>query len=290
MQGEPSKAYGFIIYLIKAPLLHFVLAGGVIFACYQAYDPENRTSQEHVIHVTPGRLTQLAAIFEQTWQRAPTKDELTSMVDDFVLEEIYYREAVSAGLDHNDTLIRRRLRQKMEFLTDDLAAAEPSDDLLLRFVQQNVERFQQPSTITFRQIFFNPSQLGGDAGKVFTEALAQLQQGGQPKGHPTLLPELMVGASLQQVSATFGKDFAEAIAGIEVGRWSQPVRSGYGMHLVRVDQRTPARLPEFASIRSAALREWEHERRTTLRKQIENELLSKYQVTIEWPQPKDSEG
>ncbi|WP_193210695.1 peptidyl-prolyl cis-trans isomerase [Luteolibacter marinus] len=276
--------------ILKEPLLHFVLIGALIFALYQRFDPEAEAPGETEVVVTSGRIQQLSAIFQKTWQRPPTRDELQGLVDDFILEEIYYREATAAGLDHNDTLIRRRLRQKMEFLTDDLAAGTPGDEELAEFVEANPERFRKPPATTFRQIFFNPDKLGDQRDQIIADAAAELAKGEVPEGHPTLLPPDMSGATPKRVTATFGEEFAGALAGLEVGKWSEPIRSGFGIHFVRVDDRTDAELPPLGEIRPVVLREWEHEQREAFRDRFQSELLKKYEVTVEWPATNTPKG
>ena len=270
--------------ILKEPLLHFVLIGAIIFACYQAFDPEAKEPGENEIRVTPGRITQLSEIFKKTWQRPPTRAELEGLIDDFILEEIYYREASAAGLDRDDTLIRRRLRQKMEFLTEDLSKTVPSDEQLREFVMKNPERFRQASETTFRQIFFNPDQLGKDRDQILQDAASKLEKGEEPEGHSTLLPSSMQKASPDQITGTFGEEFAKAIASLEVGKWSAAMRSAFGIHLVRIDARADARVPPLEEIREVATREWEHDQRNAFRERFQNELRRKYEIIIEWPE------
>jgi len=269
--------------ILKEPLLHFVLIGGLIFALYQAFDPAAEAPGDDEIHVSPGRIAQLSAVFQKTWQRPPTRGELQGLVDDFILEEIYYREATAAGLDHNDTLIRRRLRQKMEFLSDDLGVGTPDEEELREFVTQHPERFRQPPATTFRQIFFNPDKLGEDPNELMRSVAARLENGGEPEGHATLLPAAMSEASPDRIAATFGDEFAGAVAGLEVGSWSEPIRSSFGIHFVRIDARTEAKLPPLEEIRAEALREWEHDRRVAFRERFRRELQDKYEITVGWP-------
>lgn len=275
---------------LKEPLLHFVLLGGLIFAFYQAFDPEAREPGETELRVSPGRIMQLSEIFKKTWQRPPTKDELQGLVDDFVLEEIYYREATTAGLDQDDTLIRRRLRQKMEFLRDDMAIGTPTDEQLTEFVQEHPDRFHNPATFTFRQIFFNPDKLEDDGDKIIEAAKTALAEGKEPESHATLLPAAMEETTPGQIAGTFGESFAEELAKLETGKWNGPIRSGFGIHFIRVDDKQESTQPPLDEIRAVAQREWEHEERKAFQKRVEKQLLDKYQVTVEWPKDETPEG
>lgn len=275
--------------LLKEPLLYFVIIGGLVFALNQKIDPETRIPGDGDIVVTPGRIEQLSTVFQKTWQRPPTGAELKGLIEDFVLEEIYYREAKTAGLDQDDTLIRRRLRQKLEFLSDDLSAVEATDQDLRAFMEENPERFALPGSFTFKQIFFHPDKLGENPDEALAEAAVLLEEGKEPEGHSSLLPQAMLEATPMQVAGTFGKEFADALTGLETGKWLGPLKSSFGFHFVKVDEREAGGMPEFEQVRPQVQREWEHEKRESFRDKFNRKLLEKYEVTIEWPEPQTPE-
>jgi hypothetical protein len=270
--------------LLKEPLLHFVVIGGLLFAAYQHFNPKGGEPGETEIVVSAGRIEQLSAIFSRTWQRRPTKEELQHLVDDFIIEEIYYREATAAGLDRDDTLIRRRMRQKLEFLTDDLATTTPGDDELRQFVEKHPDRFRVPGSATFRQIFFTPEKLGDAPDDALAATTALLAKGELPEGHASLLPQEMSNATPAQIAGTFGKDFADQLGELPAGQWSKPLRSSFGYHFVRVDERILGELPTLDKIRPQALREWEREQREQFREKFDRKLREKYHITIKWPE------
>ena len=149
--------------ILKEPLLHFLLIGAVLFFVFDLVSDQNTDIDDEKILVSVGRIVQLSNIFGKTWQRPPTREELQGLVDDFVLEEIYYRQAVAMGIDRDDTIIRRRLRQKFEFLTDDVAASiQPTDEELSEYLAAHPETFRRDSTYTFRQVYINPEKFGDD--------------------------------------------------------------------------------------------------------------------------------
>lgn len=270
--------------ILKEPLFHFALIGLLLFVCFRAFDPEAGEEGDHEIRVPAARIEQLASIFRKTWQRPPTRNELEGLVDDFIVEEMYYREATAAGLDENDTLIRRRLRQKLEFLTEDLTGGQPDDEILRAFVEENPDRFRKPPGISFRQVFFNPERFGEDAEAQLAIASEALKEGKDPGGHPTLLPGEMSQATPQLVVGTFGSEFAKAIEDLPIGVWSEPLSSAFGIHFVKVRERIPGSVPPFEEIRKVALREWEHDRNLSFREQFDKSLREKYSVSIEWPE------
>src|SRR5580693_10753985 len=121
--------------ILREPLLHFILLGAAICAVY-GFVTSHRTDKPGEIVVTQGTLENIITGFTRTWQRPPTEDELRGLVRDYIREEAAYREALAMGLDRDDTIVRRRLRQKLEFLSDDIAShAEPSDTDLQAFLR-----------------------------------------------------------------------------------------------------------------------------------------------------------
>lgn len=270
------------------PLCHFLLIGGALFLIYALMNPSTPGDSDRKIVVGAGRIEQLATIFVKTWQRPPTPEELQGLIDDYVLEEVYYRKAMAMGIDKNDTMIRRRMRQKMEFLSDDAAAlAEPSDEELKEYLAANESKFRVEPVYTFQQIFFNPEKHPGDP-QAYVRAKAEiLWAGGKVEGDQTLLPEFFAEAPSQAVDSTFGTGFAKQLNVLPLGQWSGPVVSGIGLHLVRLESLRPGRLPHLQEIRPLVLREWANEKRLELRQKFNAELLKDYKVVIEWPKPRE---
>lgn len=273
----------FIRRILCEPVLHFLLIGVGLFVVYEwatRLEPQN---DDNEIIVSAGRIQQLASVFGKTWQRTPTADELKGLIDDFVLEEIYYRKAVAMGIDRDDTIIRRRLRQKLEFLTDDVAAmVEPTEKELAEYLAAKANRFRQSPTYTFEQIYFNPDQHGSDAEAKVSQQLALLRAG-EDVGDASLLPASFEQVGRQEVDGTFGAGFSELLDGLGFGDWQGPIRSGLGLHLVKVESRTTGKLPELAQIRNVVEREWKNEKRITTRQKMNNRFLEEYEVVIEWP-------
>jgi PPIC-type PPIASE domain len=268
------------------PLSQFLLIGAALFVVYAIMNPASPGDSDRKIVVSAGRIEQLASIFAKTWQRPPTPEELKGLIDDYVIEEVYYRKAVTMGIDKNDTMIRRRMRQKMEFLSDDAAAlAEPGDEELKSYLAANESKFRVEPVYTFRQIFFNPEKHPGDP-QAYVQARAEvLHTGGEVEGDQTLLPVSFEEVSARTVDSTFGTGFAKKLDDLTLGQWSGPVASGIGLHLVRLESRQPGRLPDLQQIRPLVQREWANQKRLDLRQKFNAELLKDYKVVIEWPKP-----
>jgi hypothetical protein len=273
---------------LREPLLHFLLIGAALFLLYHFLN-QGQSGAPREIVVTGSRVEALAENFAKTWMRPPTAQELAGLIDDYVAEEVYYREAVAMGLDRDDTVIRRRLRQKMEFISEDVASAvEPTEAQLQAYLQQHAEKFLEPPRLTFQQVFFSTERRGDAAGRDAEKLLAELNAGRGPAhpaeaGDTTLLPPAMELASAQDIVNTFGSDFASAVDKAPVGQWSGPVQSGFGVHLVRVDAREAGKAPTLAEIRPLVQREWQSDQRRSVNDALLTKLRAKYEVRVEGP-------
>ena len=272
--------------LLREPLLHFLLIGAALFVLYGLLNRGQSGAPREIV-ISEARVEALAGNFATVWMRPPTAVELKGLIHDYVAEEVYYREAVAMGLDQDDTVIRRRLRQKMEFISEDVAAAaEPTDAQLQSYLEQHADKFALPATLTFQQVYLSPERrreaVRADAEKL----LAELQAGRGPAdpteaGDATLLPATMEAASPQVIVNTFGEEFARQIDEAAVGQWSGPIESGFGLHLVKVSERVAGSAPSLAEIRPIVLREWQSEQRRALNESFLDTLRSKYEVRVE---------
>ena len=275
--------------ILREPLLHFLLIGAALFVVFGLVNDRTFSNADTQVVVSVGRIEQLENIFAKTWQRSPTKEELKGLVDDFVLEEIYYRQAVAMGIDRDDTVIRRRLRQKFEFLTDDMAAAAvPTDGELANYLAANADVFMTDTTYTFEQVYINPDRPGVDLDGYIAEQLSALRAGNVVVGDSALLPTFFDATPDRVVDSNFGLGFSDSLDLLTAGEWQGPVESGLGIHLVRIEARVEGTLPDLSDIRPLVEREWAHEKRLETRRIINEQLLNEYDVVIEWPTEQSS--
>jgi hypothetical protein len=273
--------------ILKEPLLHFLLLGAALFMAYGLMSEPGSSGAPGDIVVTEGQVEHLVAGFSKTWQRPPTDGELKGLIDDWVRDEIATREAMALGLDKDDTVIRRRLRQKLEFVSDDIAAqTEPTDADLNAYLQAYPESFRVEPQFTFSQVFLDPAKHGNNLASDTAQLLAQLQQLGAKVDSSALGDSLLLERTFQSVPTSeiakqFGEEFAAALGKLSPGQWQGPVESGYGVHLVLIHERTEGRLPELADVRDNVIREWANARRLELNEKFYKELLKRYTVTIE---------
>jgi hypothetical protein len=268
--------------LWREPLLHFVLIGAALFLFYDFVgrgDSEVPTPKR--IIVSSGQVEQLVANFERTWSRPPTLKELDALVEGHVREEVFYREALSLGLDRNDAVVRRRLRQKMEFLTDTAAdILEPTVGELEAYLAANAQTYRSGPQLAFEQIYLGETP-DPDSVTLSLKAL-RIDPVADPTalGKSTLLPARLDLSPPQAVDGMFGQGFFERVAEVSPGAWAGPVDSAYGVHLVRVLDSQSARMPRLEDVRAAVLRDWKAAKTQEIRESYYAQLRERYVVEI----------
>jgi PPIC-type PPIASE domain len=275
--------------VLKEPLVHFLLAGAVLFGAYAwiIRTPERPTADKTAqVQVSAGDVRWLAENWTTQWQRPPTRDELRGLITDYLNEQLLAREARALGLEDNDVIVRRRLAQKLTFLIDDTARrAEPTEQELQQYYEANAQHFRSDARISFAHIYFSP-QRRADARSDAADALKLLLTEGTTTSTADLGDRLLIRPELrdeteQSVSNTFGPDFARAVFALGTDSWSGPVQSGYGLHLVRVSTMKEARVPPLSEIRERVAAEWRREQETRAKDRYLAELRKKYDVVAD---------
>lgn len=272
----------------KEPLLHFLLAGAVVFALYGWINDGSgvESKEERMVRITAGQVEWLKQTWVRQWGRPPNEDELQGVVAGYLKEELLSREARELKLDENDTIVRRRLAQKMDFMVQDTAQlAEPGEEELRQLFESHSARFQIPARIAFTHVFFNHDKRGVKTSADALEALEQLSQArtGNPHdfGDRFLSSYDFDEAEEQTVAGVFGQEFAHRVFTIEPGEWQGPIESGYGLHLVRVTKKEPAGLPDFAMVKEDVATFWRQQREREGRERYFSTLLEKYDVVVD---------
>lgn len=273
--------------LAREPLLHFLIAGAVLFGAYAWLNrggDDAAGSAARTVRITAAEVEWLKQIWARQWQRPPSESELKGLVADYLKEELLAREARALKLDENDTVVRRRLAQKMEFIVQDTAQlAEPSEDELRRLYDSHRERFQSPARVSFTHVYFNRDRRGARAVADARVALQRLSQRASASdvGDRFLAQYDFNDADEQAVASVLGQEFARRVLALEPGRWQGPIESGYGLHLVRVAKKHAAQPREFAAVRSELLDLWRLQREQEGREQYFAALLKKYDVVVD---------
>ena len=274
---------GRIARWLREPLLHFLLIGALLFAVAEW---RGRTGTQRIV-VTAGQVQNLVAGFQRTWQRPPDDSEMKSLLDELVREEIATREAIAMGLDRDDTVVRRRLRQKFEFLVEDEGAAPPTDAALQAWLDGHAPLYLGEARVTFRQVALvaKPGRaLEADAKRV----VDQLAKAGPDAhidklGDSLMLPVEVDRMPLGEVGRVFGPGFAEGIMAAPKGAWSGPIRSGFGLHAVLVHEVEVPRPPTLAEARVKVERDYVADQRKRGLEARYARLLERYPVVIEKP-------
>jgi parvulin-like peptidyl-prolyl isomerase len=270
-----------LIRLLREPLLHFLLLGGLLFAIFGRGGSDVGESNQQIV-VSGADIDRLDVAFSRTWNRPPDADEQQAQIQDYIREEVLYRTALGLGLDKDDTIIRRRLRQKMEFLLED-TVPPPQETELRAYYQAHQEKFRSEPLISFHQIFVSKKR-GGTAEADAQQILARLVTGvpgAEDEGDPLALGDGFSLMPLGQIVAEFGEGFAHAVAQEAVGHWVGPLQSAFGLHLVLVTATKPAQLAPFEQLRAAVEREWFAEHRTSAQDAQFDVLRARYQVIVQ---------
>jgi len=280
---------------LREPLLHFLLIGFALFAVY-AYMHRGRGGVEssRQIVLSLDELQQMDTYFVSQWHRQPTPAEFQAMVEDKVREEVLYREGLAMGLDKDDTIVKRRMAQKMQFLAEDVAAAhEPSTAELKAWFDKNSSKFALPSRYSFRHLYFSPDKRGqnaqNDAVKVLTKITGQPEDSKQAVfADPFMFQDYYGDRTPEALVKEFGPQFAVALEKVKPGSWQGPMESGYGWHLVFVDTVIPGRIPTLEEIESDVKTAWLGEQKAAAWQKVYGEMRAKYAVLL--PGPSDKEA
>lgn len=273
--------------LTREPLFHFVILGLAIFAIYAFASHRLSTDDSTTIRITESDVELQSATFQRQWQRPPTESELENLVKARVREEVLYREALAVGLDTNDMVVRRRMVQKMEMLSQDLALlADPTDAELQAFFDESQEDYRIPPEFSFSHIYFNADHRGDAAEADAMKVLARLRaQNPPPSRAPELGDRFMLGHDFnrqppQLISRSFGRQFADALAELEPG-WQGPVLSGYGLHLVFLKERVDGRIPIWTEVRDRLVMDFNRMRGDRSKDALYEALAAKYEIVID---------
>jgi peptidyl-prolyl cis-trans isomerase C len=277
--------------LLREPLVHFLVLGGVLFGAYfLEREPGTDDASSKEIRLTVDDLAQLLMVFESKWRRQPTEEEFTALVDDRVREDVLYREALTLGLDKEDEIVKRRMAQKMKFLAEDVATArEPTTEELRSWFTRHSGLFATPARYSFRHLYFSPDRRGGAARDDAADALTKLA--GQPQGSALatslgdafMFQDYYGDRAPQAIAREFGPEFAQAVEKLAPGAWQGPVKSGYGWHLVFVDTVIPGRIPAFEEVAEDVKTAWLGEQKAEAWQKAYDEMRSKYTVLLPVP-------
>jgi hypothetical protein len=271
--------------LLREPLFQFLVIGAALFGVFHLVDKRKGETPERIV-ISSARIANLADGFERTWRRPPSKEELQGLLDDYIRDEVFYREGRAAGLDRDDVIIRRRVRQKMEFFAEDSSAQEPSNEQLSAYLRSNPERFRTEDRVTFHHVFLSAAWRGTAIDRDSQQVASALNAADAKTdtaelGDPFLLGEEFQALSQSDVAGIFGDGFAQQMSAIEKGHWQGPIASSFGQHFVYISERSPGSLPPLDAVREAVRREWSNARRLESEQKLYASLRERYEIVVE---------
>jgi peptidyl-prolyl cis-trans isomerase C len=284
----PSAQSSRLRQWLREPLLHFLAAGLALFVAGHFLNPDRSASDQlNRIELTEDDLRRLDVVWTLQWGRPPTPDERRNLVEDRIREEVLYREALALGLDRGDTIVKRRLAQKIQFLAEDVSGLrEPGDAELRAWFARNGAGFASPGRASFRHRYFSFDKRGDRARETAAWALETLggQRGdsaGASLGDPFMFQDYYGDRAAEDVARVFGTSFAEALFQLTPGAWQGPIESGLGWHLVWVDSIEAGRVPAYEEVEPAVRAAWLDEQRVESRRRAFEAMRARYQVV--WP-------
>jgi PPIC-type PPIASE domain len=276
--------------VLREPLFQFTMLGGALFLAWPLIQDKVAPPQNRIV-ITAQQIERATDYFYQTHLRLPDPDELQPLIEEQIQTEVEFREGLALGLDRDDEIIRRRIKQKLEFMTEDVIdQAKPGDAALQAYLDARREAFGAGPKIVFSQIYLDPSRhgdhLAADAGRLLARLNAgdgRLDYGVDSDTLP--VPNDFEMTTLPDVTAMFGTEFAAALPNQPVGKWVGPIRSGYGLHLVLVREIKPGKPPELADVRDQVLREYQADRRAEANQEAYRKMRAKYVITVQVAPP-----
>ena len=266
--------------LLREPLLHFFLMGTVMFGVYGWLHRGSMNSANEIL-VTRGQVQNLRLQFERVWQRPATKQELQGLVDNWVREEIFYREGTAMGLDRDDPVVRRRIGQKLEFILESATPPVPTDAELQAWLDAHPHDYRIEPTYSLRQVYFDPARHGARLEADIAAARRTLESGKAVAGDVTMLPPTMEAVSAIEMTRVFGNEFGEGLRLLPLNSWQGPVRSGYGLHLVELTANEAGRHATLADVRAQVERDLSRARAEEASAAFYDKLRANYAVRIE---------
>jgi hypothetical protein len=267
--------------LLREPLLHVVVLGALLFALHRSVAPPS--ADEEVV-VPPDALAGMREEFRRRTNRMPSATDEQAMLERWVDDEVLVREALALGLDRGDPIVRRRLIQKMEYLIENTEPVQaPTDAELQTYLAANAARYATPARLSFTHVFVSAQRAGAGAADEAAALQTQLEGGADPAalGDPFLRGREMRQHTQAEIAAMFGAPFAAEVARLPEGSWSAPIRSTFGLHLVRVSERHAGAEPVLAAVRAQVERDWRDDRRRLLDREARARLRARYHVRVE---------
>lgn len=266
---------------IRDPFFHFVVLGALLFIGHAIWSAKF-SSEARVIYVSESEMQRQALIFAGENRRTANDDDLKALLYAYVEEETLVREARVRGLGEGDTILRRRLAQKMRFLLEDVSPPKlPSDAVLKTWFEERADEFAQPLRLSFTHIYFSPEAGNPDARAAKVRAALGADDDGAAMGDPFIMRREYKDVTPIDTARLFGPAFSKSLETLEDGQWSQGIESAFGLHLVKITSQIPAEAANFSAVKDSVSQAWlEAKQRSDNAERLQN-ILAKYTVKVE---------
>ena len=266
--------------------LFMILALGALLAgvFWAVQGPPGDDASRPQIVISEMEVAHQVARWERMWGRPPSAAELKTAMDGYVRHEILYREALARGMDRQDPRVRVALIQKMQMLAAGQADARGvTDKDLAAFFALRKEQYRIPARLSVTHVFFKDDENAlSRAEKTLAEFLAMepSEASLREAGDSTMLETTHASVTAEDLEKRFGTDFTAEVLSLPEGTWSGPVRSAYGLHVVKIFDRVSSRIPELAEVRDKVENDLRYEEGKASEEQGFQEIAGKYQIAI----------
>jgi parvulin-like peptidyl-prolyl isomerase len=269
--------------ILQEPLLQFLLIGLGFFILYGLVNKQK--DGEDIIVIDTYDVDNIIASWEMQWKRLPTDEELKSLIQQNIKQEIFYQEALKMKLDHNDEIIKRRLAQKMQFLSNDIVSmSEPTIEELTKYYDSNFENYLTPYSFSFYQIVFsqdNRKDPKRDAENELIELGHSSIEQSKKKGDKLPFPFFFENVDEGEINRQLGLNFSKSLETLDTGAWHGPIQSGFGYHLVYLIKKTGPQIPDFETVKKEVKRDMEYENQKKMNELIFEELKKNYTIKFD---------
>jgi len=265
---------------IREPIFQFFAIGLLLFFIY-TFITSQTDERERTIVVSEAQVGLLVETFEKTWNREPTETELKAQIENYIKDEVFFKEAVAMGLDKSDPAVKRRLRQMMELMMDDAATIIPSEAQLQNYLEEHQDIFMEDPDISFSHIFFQMDDKA-PAEKYLSNLNRKLLVDKSKVARLSLIPESFDHEKNYSIDRLFGNSFAEKIFTLEINKWQGPINSAYGWHLVYITEIVPGTVPELENVWDEVEREWANEQKKIKTEALYQSIKAGYKIKYDY--------
>lgn len=274
--------------ILREPLLQFLFLGGLIYLAYAYVTPRTEENKSKSLVVNAAKIKWMQSNWQKRWNRLPTRKELNALIEQYIKETVLYNEAVKMGLDKEDSIIRRQLAQKVEFLAKDLVVyIPPTDEELKAYFKAHKDQYKEDPLYSFTQIFFDPDKRGSTTLQDAKKAKEHLDQSNSMLQDTTKLGDAFIADSyfeansLLDIRKNFGSGFMQTLIKLESGKWQGPILSGFGVHIVYLKEIIFPPEPEFSKLKDTVLQDWTRFKQEEINQQFYKQLKENYIIVIE---------